>query len=260
MATTGVDMSLEDIIKTKKIRGGNRGGRRGGMRGGRGGRGGNRQRGGGGGRSFGNGRGGGGGRSFGNGRGGNRNVGGGGRGNADGQWKHDMYRGPAPSSGGPAKLLLSNLDFGVSDSDLHELFAEFGDMRNAAVHYDRSGRSLGTAHVTFGRQNDAYKALRQYNDVCLDGRPMKITMEGGSSGGGMRNGAGPVKRLSQGPRPMGGNRGGNRGRGNRRGGNNKTGGSGGRGGSKGGKTEKTKVPTAEELDAELDAYVNQVSK
>jgi len=71
-------------------------------------------------------------------------------------WEHDLYEGdrrtrgltaqgaPAPKgnlrpAGGKVTgtLLIANLDFGVSDIDITDLFKEFGVLKKASIHYDK---------------------------------------------------------------------------------------------------------------------------
>lgn len=245
MADAKIDKSLDDIIKERKIsgRGAKAGGGRGGQRGGRGGQrrsmpGNVSARGG-----FG--------RRQNNGMVQKRRSAG--LGNSplkgaamNGQWTHDLFQGRRSAGGrvegqqGSAKLVISNLDFGVNDQDIKGLFQEFGNIKKAAVHYDRSGRSLGTADVIFERKPDAIKALKKYNRVSLDGRPMDIKLTAGLEA------AVAAPRLSVGSAPF--RAGGRGGRVGGRGGR----GAGGRGGGQ--KTPKPAPKTAADLDAELDSY------
>jgi len=261
MVADKIDMSLDDIIASNRRS--NRGGR-GGRGGGRGGRGGFR---GGRGRSSSNFRSGGG--PVRRGRGGNRSTPYTRPKNLPDRWDHDMYDGAGArserSSGGRrseglstgSHLQIANLDFGVTESDIKELFSEFGKLKKAIINYDTAGRSHGTADVVFERKADALKAYNTYNGVPLDGRPMKIevvtavrvaapavTSMEQSNNTGRRRFSGGFRGSSNTFRGRSGN--GYRGsRGGR-----------GRGGSRGGRRGGDRdVPSKDELDKELDSYV-----
>ncbi|KAF4381343.1 hypothetical protein F8388_026442 [Cannabis sativa] len=70
------------------------------------------------------------------------------------------------------------LCFGSRHDDRLELFSEVGDLKRYSIHYDRSGRSKGTAEVVFSRRGDAVAAVKRYTNVQLDGKPMKIEIVG----------------------------------------------------------------------------------
>lgn len=88
----------------------------------------------------------------------------------DSKWQHDRFEGRVGPGSGPAQLMVSNLDFGVSDTDIKELFSSFGGLKKAAIHYDKSGRSLGVAEITFTKKQSAVLALSKYNGMPLDGK------------------------------------------------------------------------------------------
>lgn len=99
-------------------------------------------------------------------------------------WRPDLFSDSMAASGieTGTKLYISNLDYGVSNEDIKELFSEVGHLKRFAVHYDGYGRPNGTAEVVFTRRSDAIAALKRYNNVLLDGKAMKIEVIGSDLG------------------------------------------------------------------------------
>ncbi|KAI7821842.1 hypothetical protein BX661DRAFT_132017, partial [Kickxella alabastrina] len=75
---------------------------------------------------------------------------------------------------GSGKILISNLDFNVTEADLRDLFSQVGPVSRATLNFGPTGKSKGTGEVHFRNASHAKVALDKYNNVTLDNRPMRI--------------------------------------------------------------------------------------
>jgi RNA recognition motif-containing protein len=86
------------------------------------------------------------------------------------------------------KLYVGNLAYGVTSSDLQQMFEEFGTVQSAQVIMDRgSGRSKGFGFVEMSSDAEAQKAIDALNGKNVDGRNLTVNearpREGGGGGG-----------------------------------------------------------------------------
>lgn len=114
------------------------------------------------------------------------------------------------------KLYVGNLSFNVTEEDLRELFAKYGEVTSVSLLKDKfSGRSRGFAFVELANNEEADKAISELNGQDLQGRALRIDearQSEGGGGGGHRGGGGfGGGRGGEGRRGGGG--GGGRGRG-----------------------------------------------
>ena len=94
------------------------------------------------------------------------------------------------------KLYVGNLAYGVTDSDLQQMFEPYGTVQSAQVIMDRdTGRSKGFGFVEMGSDQEAQAAIAALNGKEVDGRSLTVNearpkTEGGGGGGGGRGGYG----------------------------------------------------------------------
>ena len=91
------------------------------------------------------------------------------------------------------KLYVGNLSFDMTDEDLQEAFAEFGEVTSAVIIKDRiSGRSRGFGFVEFSDDESAKNAKEGMDGKDLKGRALKVdeAREQRRTGGGDRDGGG----------------------------------------------------------------------
>ena len=68
-------------------------------------------------------------------------------------------------------LYISNLSYNISDEDLRQLFADYGEITSAKVIMDReTGRSRGFGFVELSDDELAKKAIEELNQASYDGK------------------------------------------------------------------------------------------
>jgi cold-inducible RNA-binding protein len=74
-----------------------------------------------------------------------------------------------------SKLYVGNLGYGVTDSNLEQMFSAHGAVQSAQVIMDRNtGRSKGFGFVEMSNSADAEKAINALNGVEKDGRAITV--------------------------------------------------------------------------------------
>jgi RNA recognition motif-containing protein len=92
------------------------------------------------------------------------------------------------------KLYVGNLAFGVTEESLLQLFSGKGyKVGSARIITDReTGRSRGFGFVELGPEDDAAKAIGEFNGLEVDGRALQVNearpQESRGGGGGGRGG------------------------------------------------------------------------
>ena len=91
------------------------------------------------------------------------------------------------------KLYVGNLPYGLSSSDLEQVFQEYGTVESAQVITDRdTGRSKGFGFVEMRNDQEAQEATQALNGQDFNGRPLTVNeaKPRGDRGGSQRSFAG----------------------------------------------------------------------
>ncbi len=89
------------------------------------------------------------------------------------------------------KLYVGNLGYGVSNSDLEQMFAAYGTVESAQIIMDRdTGRSKGFGFVEMKTDQEAQAAIQALNGQDSGGRALTVNEAKPKTDGGGRGGYG----------------------------------------------------------------------
>ncbi len=73
------------------------------------------------------------------------------------------------------KLFVGSLDWNTTEDELKTLFAGIGEVEEAIIISDHSGRSKGFGFVTYRKEEDAEKAITELNGHQLGKRTITVS-------------------------------------------------------------------------------------
>ncbi len=72
-------------------------------------------------------------------------------------------------------IYVGNLPYSITEDELRDVFAEFGEVSSANVIMDRfSGQSKGFGFVEMPNNSEADEAIKALNESSLKGRNIKV--------------------------------------------------------------------------------------
>ena len=98
------------------------------------------------------------------------------------------------------KLYVGNLPYEIGETELQQLFEAAGTVETVNVIRDMAtGRARGFAFVEMGTDEEAQKAITQFNDYSMGGRNLTVNEARPKerSGGGGFGGGGGSRRRSE---------------------------------------------------------------
>jgi len=84
------------------------------------------------------------------------------------------------SSDAGTLVVFRNLKYEVTDRDIRELALTIGEIKRGNLVLGPGGRSSGAAEVVYVSRSDAIKAVKKFNGLTLDSRPMDVMLGEGS--------------------------------------------------------------------------------
>jgi RNA recognition motif-containing protein len=101
------------------------------------------------------------------------------------------------------RIFVGNLDFGVAEESIRELFEKFGTVERIDLVRDRdTGQPRGFGFVEMSNSEEADRAIAELNGTMLGQRAVNVNearpkAAAGSSGGFRRRGGGPPRQRRE---------------------------------------------------------------